>query len=311
MITSYTWPNYSGLDRDGVKIIMDQNNFSNDVRYGKTKIFIRSPRTLFALETTRNNLIPGIVTLIQKTWRGYVARQKYKRMRALLTMMQAYRLKKMRTYVDELQRKFANANKMKDYGKSIVWPVPPKSLTESTKLMVKFFNRWRAHKILSGVPRHEWPQMKLKITAAAVLWKKRQGYGISRKWEGNYLSMLNENSNYTLFNDAVNNLKNRQHFSTVLFSSYVTKFNKFNKVAERVMLVTDQFIFKLDCEKFRNMKEGVAINNLLGLSVSPGQDQLVVLHCPGGNDLVVSLHCTKQEDRIGELVGILCNRFTQ
>lgn len=30
------------------------------------------------------------------------------------------------------------------------------------------------------------------------------------------------------------------------------------------MLVTDQFIFKLDCEKFRNMKEGVALQDLTG-----------------------------------------------
>lgn len=47
----------------------------------------------------------------------------------------------------------------------------------------------------------------------------------------------------------------------------------------------------------------------LGISVTPGQDQLLVLHCPGGNDLVVSLHCLKQEDRIGECVGNICNQF--
>lgn len=29
---------------------MDEKGFSNDVEYGQTKIFIRSPRTLFALE---------------------------------------------------------------------------------------------------------------------------------------------------------------------------------------------------------------------------------------------------------------------
>lgn len=82
-------------------------------------------------------------------------------------------------------------------------------------------------------------------------------------------------------------------------------------MAERVMLVTDQFIFKLDCEKFRNMKEGVPLKDLTGITVSPGQDQLIVLHCPGGNDLVVSLHCLKQEDRVGECLGTICNRFHQ
>ena len=71
MISQFTWPNFrSGSDKDGVKVLMEENGFGNDVKYGKTKIFIRSPRTLFALENTRNELIPGIVTLIQKTWRG-------------------------------------------------------------------------------------------------------------------------------------------------------------------------------------------------------------------------------------------------
>lgn len=71
MISQFTWPNFrGGTEKDGVKVIMDENKFSDDVKYGKTKIFIRSPRTLFDLETSRNALIPGIVTLIQKTWRG-------------------------------------------------------------------------------------------------------------------------------------------------------------------------------------------------------------------------------------------------
>lgn len=71
MISQFTWPNFrSGNDKDGVKVIMDERGYSNDVRYGKTKIFIRSPKTLFELENARNLLIPEIVTLIQKTWRG-------------------------------------------------------------------------------------------------------------------------------------------------------------------------------------------------------------------------------------------------
>ncbi|KAJ8950584.1 hypothetical protein NQ314_007808, partial [Rhamnusium bicolor] len=99
MISQFTWPNFrSGSDKDGVKVIMDENNFTDDVKYGKTKLFIRSPRTLFALETSRNNLIPGIVTLIQKNLARikpcYVAREQYKKMKALMVMVKAYRLKK-------------------------------------------------------------------------------------------------------------------------------------------------------------------------------------------------------------------------
>ena len=51
MVSQYTWPNFKGgPDRDGVRILIQQQNFDEDVVYGKTKIFIRSPQTLFMLE---------------------------------------------------------------------------------------------------------------------------------------------------------------------------------------------------------------------------------------------------------------------
>lgn len=51
MISQYTWPNFRGnSDKDGVRTLMDEKGFSSDVKYGHTKIFIRSPQTLFALE---------------------------------------------------------------------------------------------------------------------------------------------------------------------------------------------------------------------------------------------------------------------
>lgn len=54
MISQYTWPNFrGGSDRDGVQTLLDEKGFGNDVKYGHTKIFIRSPQTLFALEKVR------------------------------------------------------------------------------------------------------------------------------------------------------------------------------------------------------------------------------------------------------------------
>ncbi|KAK4874738.1 hypothetical protein RN001_014098 [Aquatica leii] len=310
MISQFTWPNFrSGSDKDGTKVIMDEHEFNNDVKYGHTKIFIRSPKTLFALESARNELIPGIVTLIQKVWRGYQARQLYKKMKALMVMVVAYRNMKLRKFVNALQAKFAGARNMRDYGRSIQWPAPPRALRSIVGILRGAFNRWRAYMILSKIPKKEWPQLKLKISAACVLNNKRATWGQSREWHGNYLALHNENNNYTIFNQSVNSLKNSQHFQNILFSSYVTKFNKFNKCAERVLLVTDKYVFKLDSVKFKNMKDGIQIDSLTGLSVTPGQDQLIILHYPGGNDLVISLHGSTREEHVGELVGILCNQY--
>lgn len=51
MISEFTWPNFkAGTSKEGTRILIEENGFSDDVKYGKTKIFIRSPNTLFALE---------------------------------------------------------------------------------------------------------------------------------------------------------------------------------------------------------------------------------------------------------------------
>lgn len=51
MISHFTWPNFrAGSDKDGTKVLIDETGYSHDVKYGRTKIFIRSPKTLFALE---------------------------------------------------------------------------------------------------------------------------------------------------------------------------------------------------------------------------------------------------------------------
>lgn len=263
MISQFTWPNFrGGSDREGTRVIMDEHGFSNDVKYGRTKIFIRSPRTLFALENARNELIPGIVTLLQKQWRGYLCRKKYKEMKAALYIMSYYRKYKLRTYIDLLSKKFKNARNMRDYGKSIQWPAPPLSLRHLIGTLRAAFNRWRAWMVLSKIPKDDWPQLRLKLNAAAVFRNKRPMWGQARKWEGNYLAQSSENTNNFLFTTTVNNFKNTEHFQSVLFSAFIKKFNKYNKSSDRAMLVTDHCIYKMDRLKFKNLKRGIPIQEV-------------------------------------------------
>ena len=66
MITKTTWPTYHGNSKDGAKTIINHHGFSQDVQYGKTKVFIKSPQTVFTLEETRSKIIPDIVMFLQK-----------------------------------------------------------------------------------------------------------------------------------------------------------------------------------------------------------------------------------------------------
>lgn len=67
MTCEYTWPNHlMGSDREAVEAIIVQHGFEEDVAYGHTKLFVRTPRSLFTLEQERAALIPILVLFLQK-----------------------------------------------------------------------------------------------------------------------------------------------------------------------------------------------------------------------------------------------------
>lgn len=58
-------------DREAVEAIVTQHGFQDDVAYGHTKLFVRTPRSLFTLEQERAALIPILVLFLQKV--GYIS----------------------------------------------------------------------------------------------------------------------------------------------------------------------------------------------------------------------------------------------
>ncbi|KAI4586622.1 hypothetical protein MJG53_004409 [Ovis ammon polii x Ovis aries] len=72
----------SFLEREGVeKVLGELSMSSEELAFGKTKIFIRSPKTLFYLEEQRRLRLQQLATLIQKTYRGWRCRIHYQLMR--------------------------------------------------------------------------------------------------------------------------------------------------------------------------------------------------------------------------------------
>ncbi|XP_017474777.1 PREDICTED: myosin-IA isoform X1 [Rhagoletis zephyria] len=315
MISQYTWPNFrAGSERDGVRVLIEEKGFANDVKYGHTKVFIRSPQTLFTLEQQRNEMMPHIVTLLQKQVRGWIARRNYKKMKAALAIMRAYKIYKLRSYVHDLAQRFRNAKNTRDYGRSIQWPQPPLAGRNAEPQLRRIFNNWRAYMILRKFPRSEWPQLRLQIIAATAIKGRRLHWGQQRKWIGDYLANSQENTGYQAYTINTKNLKNTEAYNAILFSSFAKKYNKHNKSADRAFIVTDTAIYKLDGakHKFKNMNRSISIKDLTSISISPGRDQLIVFHSPANNDLVFALqgeNSQLKEDRVGELVGVICKKY--
>lgn len=85
-----------------------------------------------------------VAALCLQVWRGTLARMRYRRMRAALIILQAYRRYKVKSYIREVNRRFKNVRSMKDYGRHVKWPTPPKVLRKFEEALRSIYNRCSA-----------------------------------------------------------------------------------------------------------------------------------------------------------------------
>ncbi|NXK52356.1 MYO1G protein, partial [Chauna torquata] len=334
MTCEYTWPNHlMATDREATQALLEQHGFQDDVAYGHTKVFIRTPRTLFCLEQERAQLIPIIVLLLQKAWRGALARRRCRYLRAAYTIMGYYKRHKVKAYLLELVRRFQGVRSMPDFGKSLAWPVPPAVLGRFQENSQQLFRRWRARQIIKNIPPSDMAQIRAKVAAMEVLQGLRKDWGCQRGWARDYLSSASENPGLALpFARRVQALRDKVHFGSVLFSSHVRKvrgsagpahprqrppaalslgsapqINRFNKSRDRAILITDQHLYKLEPRQQYRVMRALPLSTVTGLSVTSCQAQLVVFHTQSHDDLAVCLHKMQPpgDNRVGELVGVL------
>ncbi|KAM9265187.1 unconventional myosin-Ia [Morus bassanus] len=91
MLSPRTWPRWAGSDREGAEVLLAELALPpEELAFGHTKIFIRSPRTLFDLESRRQERVVQLVTLIQKTFRGWRCRTQYQQMRKSQIIISAW-----------------------------------------------------------------------------------------------------------------------------------------------------------------------------------------------------------------------------
>jgi len=302
MISQFTWPNFHGGNaEEGTKVLLEVRGFISDVTFGKTKIFIRSPSTLFQLEQKRSSLIPGIVIFLQKLLRGALARKLYKRMVAARMIWNKYRKYKMRTYINTLHQTFRNVKSMKDHGACLQWPTPPRALRQTSAKFQAMFTRWRAYQVIKRIPPEDRNLLRRKLLAWELLGGQRRQWGQGRRWYGDYLSQENLGPEYSA---ALQVIRDKDRGNNIVFSSRVMKVNRLNKTNDRFMILSESHLYKVNPKKGKLM-QSYQLSDVMGVSCGPRPHQLVVLHMRDKKDLVFSLITPEGEDRIGELVAVL------
>ena len=72
-------------------------------------------------------------------------------------------------------------------------------------------------------------------------------------------------------------------------------------------MLTETALFKLDPRKqYQRKKSPLELSQVMGLSVSPARDQGFVVHFQNNKDLLCYMQNPHQENRVAELVAILC-----
>lgn len=211
-LSKKTWPNWKGDARIGVQIITEELSYgADDYRMGKTKIFIRLPKTLFQTEDAFQFKKNFVASLIQARWKGKLQRRKYMQIRAAIIVMQTYcrrflakkRLAERKAAVEriryfikgfitrkqsrnECNERFIKLVKylwlmrlLKQLPSSFmnhVWPVPAAHCEEASEHLKKMHLLYLAKRYRNGLTAERQKQFEQKILVESAFKGKKRSY---------------------------------------------------------------------------------------------------------------------------------------
>ncbi|XP_067299390.1 unconventional myosin-Ib isoform X4 [Pseudorasbora parva] len=148
MLCKQTWPHWQGPAREGVKVLLtDMKVPAEEFAYGRSKIFIRNPRTLFFLEEKRRQCLEDLAALIQKIYRGWKCRTHF-----LL-------MKKSQVVVSAWYRRYAQQKKYQN-------------IRCSALVVQSFIRGWKARKLLRELKHKK--RCEEAVTTISAYWHGTQ-----------------------------------------------------------------------------------------------------------------------------------------
>ncbi|XP_066225554.1 unconventional myosin-Ia [Saccopteryx leptura] len=317
LLSRTTWPHWNGEDREGVeKILRELSRSSEEVTFGKTKIFIKSPKTLFYLEEQRRLRIQQLATLIQKIYRGWRCRTHYQQMRKSQILISSWfrgnrqkkRYGKIKASVLLIQAFVRGWKARKDYRKYF--------RSGAALTLADFIYKSMAQKFLLGLKNNlpstnildkRWPAAPYKCfnTANQELQRLFHQWKCKKFWDQlspKQVETLQEKLCASeLFkgkkaaypqsvpipfrgdyiglqgNPKLQKLKSTEH-GTVLVAETVKKVNRGDgKTSSRILLLTKGHVILTDAKKYQT-KTVIGLESVAGVSVTSFKDGLFCLH---------------------------------
>uniref|UniRef100_A0A8D3B5P4 Myosin Ic, paralog b n=1 Tax=Scophthalmus maximus TaxID=52904 RepID=A0A8D3B5P4_SCOMX len=305
-----TWPNWQGKLADGVATLVKHLGYKpEEYKLGRSKIFIRFPKTLFSTEDALETRKHGLATKLQAGWRGYSQKSKYLKLRTAAIAIQAWwrgvlarrRAQRRRKAADTIRRfikgfiyrhkdrcpeneyfldyvRYSFLMKLhRNLPKSVLdksWPTPPAALTEASEHLRKLCMQnmvWSYCKKISPEWKH---QLEQKMIASEIFKDKKD----------NYPQSVPKLFVSTRLNGEDINPKVLQALGSekMKYAVSVTKYDrKGYKARPRQLLLTGNSAVIIEEAK---LKQRIDYGALKGISVSSLSDGLFVLHVPSDDN---------------------------
>ncbi|NXG88200.1 MYO1A protein, partial [Stercorarius parasiticus] len=177
MLSPRTWPRWTGSHREGTEVLLADLVFPREeLAFGHTKIFIRSPRTLFDLERRRQERVAELVTLIQKIFRGWRCRTQYQLMRKSQIIISAWFRGHMQKNKYKQMKRSVLIIQAYARGWKVRWVYRRYFRSEASTRLANFIYRRLVQKFLVGLARNlpplsvldrTWPPAPYKFLADA------------------------------------------------------------------------------------------------------------------------------------------------
>uniref|UniRef100_A0A4W3ITL5 Myosin Ic, paralog b n=1 Tax=Callorhinchus milii TaxID=7868 RepID=A0A4W3ITL5_CALMI len=297
-----TWPNWKGRPSDGIATLVKHLGYKpEEYKLGRTKIFIRFPKTLFATEDAFELQKHTIATKIETVWRGFHQRQKFLKQkgagsvqswwRGILGRRKAARKRHAANVIRRFVKGFIYRHKPRcpeneyflDYvrfsflmklkrnlPKNVLdksWPVPPPALSEASEQLRHLHMQNMVQTYCKKITLEWKQQLEQKVVASELFKDKKDNYPQS-------VPKLFVASRIT------SNEINPKVLQVPLlqYAVPVTKYDrKGYRARTRQLVIAQSSAFIVEEAK---LKQRIDYNNLRGISVSSLSDGLFVLHVP-------------------------------
>lgn len=152
MLCEKTWPIWRGVPKEGIKELFKSLNIKPAAyACGRTKIFIRNPRTLFDLEERRKHAMHRLAIIIQTVFRGWSQRTKYLKMKESEIIIAKYyrRFRDQRIYQRKRQAAiviacYTRGWKARELYKAMLYE---KKCIWASGIIRKYFYGWQARQL--------------------------------------------------------------------------------------------------------------------------------------------------------------------